>query len=423
MKEIIINSKKYGKQIVLVNDEDYYNINQYKWHVKNCKLKNSDSDEKLNNYKLYAYTNTYTTCESHTISMHHMLIGKPEKGFVIDHINGNSLDNTRNNLRKITIQQNNQNKKPKNTYLGVCWDKNAKKYKSASSGQHIGCFDDKKEAAVAYDKYMIREKGATGDNCSEDWRLNFQYTQEEINRIKNEVVEEKKERILPEYIILTVTNTYRVQFRKDDYKVNKTYKTLEEAILFKDKCLEEIKKNEEEKLRLHYQKPITYNKEGIAYILVKCKEQEYECLVDDDKWHDLSLIGWYFAKTYVQGRVNGTPEKIHRYIYKCYNPNEDITDKKIDHIDGKDEISKRLDNRISNLRTSTSGQNNYNKQTTNSLGYRGVRQNNKKYYAYIKYNKKLYWTKMFAIVEEAALAYNELAIHYYKDRAMINKII
>jgi hypothetical protein len=417
MKEIICYSPTYGNQTAFVDDDDYENVNQHRWNIHAREIKKNDSKDDISkNYKFYATSKITNKDKLLTIMMHHFIFGKPNKGSVIDHINGNSLDNTRTNLRQITYQQNNQNRKSKNKYLGVSWNKTAKKYICQALGDFIGVFDDEKSAAIAYDKYIIREKG-------EDWRLNSIYSQEEIDKIKNEVKEEKKKRLLPEYIHPTLSNTYQVQIQKDDYKIYKTYKTLEAAITFKDQCLEEIKKIEAEKIRLHYQKSITYNQDDIAYISVKYKKQEYECLVDADKWHDLSLIGWCLADKYVVGNINGKTEQIHRYLYKRYYGDEDITDKLIDHIRGKDAVSKRLDNRMSNLRPVTSGENTYNKESNNKTGYRGVKKHHKKYLAVICHNNKTYTTKGFDTVEEAALAYNELAIKYYGDKAILNTVI
>jgi hypothetical protein len=43
-------------------------------------------------------------------TMHHAIMGVPEKGLMIDHINGNGLDNRRCNLRVVTNRENCLNK-------------------------------------------------------------------------------------------------------------------------------------------------------------------------------------------------------------------------------------------------------------------------------------------------------------------------
>lgn len=43
------------------------------------------------------------------IRMHHDVIGKPEKGFITDHVNRDKLDSRKENLRHITQSQNIRN--------------------------------------------------------------------------------------------------------------------------------------------------------------------------------------------------------------------------------------------------------------------------------------------------------------------------
>ncbi len=234
---------------------------------------------------------------------------------------------------------------------------------------------------------------------------------------------EKKEIELPSNINLRKNGTYIVRIQKDNFYKCKTLKNLEEAIKFKQECLEEIKKIQEENKRLHFLIPITYNKEGIPYISVKYKKgnKEYECLVDEDKWHELTFMKTWFRNPngYIKANINGNPSTlIHRFLYETYKSQEDITNLQIDHKNRN-----KLDNRMSNLRAATSGQNNHNIESKNKTGYRGVHKDKKKYNARIKYKGEEYGVYGLETKEEAALAYNELAIKYYGDFAQLNTVL
>lgn len=109
---------------------------------------------------VYAYR-SYNGCnvQLHQIIMERMRDGLPlEKGQVIDHVDGNGLNNTRVNLRIATSSQNNFNaKRPlKNTtgYKGVTRTRNGEKWRARikANGKeiHIGTFDTPEEAYAAY---------------------------------------------------------------------------------------------------------------------------------------------------------------------------------------------------------------------------------------------------------------------------------
>jgi len=100
--------------------------------------------------------------------MHRFLMGNPV-GFEIDHINGDSLDNRRRNLRMCTHAQNGMNRKigKNNTsgYKGVVFDKKAKKnkwcVKLKLNGQSkcVGKCFTKEEAARLYNEFAIKNWG------------------------------------------------------------------------------------------------------------------------------------------------------------------------------------------------------------------------------------------------------------------------
>ncbi len=89
----------------------------------------------------------------------HRQIMNPPKGMVVDHKNRNGLDNTRDNLRIGTYNQNNCNRRPRgktSQYKGVSYDKRRNKWKATAwkDGRSftIGRYDDEIEAARAADR-------------------------------------------------------------------------------------------------------------------------------------------------------------------------------------------------------------------------------------------------------------------------------
>jgi hypothetical protein len=98
------------------------------------------------------------------VMLHRFLFDNPE-GFVIDHINHDTLNNTRSNLRVVTFAENQMNRRgprkdSKSGILGVSWDKKSKKWRSQIQRNgvkmHLGFYDDIKEAESIVKK--VREE-------------------------------------------------------------------------------------------------------------------------------------------------------------------------------------------------------------------------------------------------------------------------
>lgn len=99
--------------------------------------------------------------KAHRVILQRML-GRPlNKGELCDHINGDILDNRRENLRPVTHSQNHQNGKAirrDNTsgYRGVSYCNKRKKYYAQyhlnGKHNHVGCFETAEEAGKAVAK-------------------------------------------------------------------------------------------------------------------------------------------------------------------------------------------------------------------------------------------------------------------------------
>lgn len=123
--------------------------------------------EKIKPYCFYLDNKGYARARKgkDKIFLHHLIIGKPEKGLVVDHINRNCLDNRKSNLRITTYQTNILNAKiNKNNKTGVKnvhFDKNTGKYRARIKRDgkmiHIGLYKDLEEAKKAIEPYNIND--------------------------------------------------------------------------------------------------------------------------------------------------------------------------------------------------------------------------------------------------------------------------
>lgn len=145
MKKIRIGGKHGKGKHVLVDDEDYEYLNQWKWYCDN---------------RGYALRGVNINKHTHKIIRMHRVIMDVPKGLYIDHINHNTLDNRKSNLRICNRSQNNQNqiKRPGLTsrYKGVCWCErdNGWYAQIGINGKQInlGLFRDEALAAKTYDE-------------------------------------------------------------------------------------------------------------------------------------------------------------------------------------------------------------------------------------------------------------------------------
>lgn len=94
--------------VALVDEADYDRLNHFSWH-RNVRRKNC----------IYAQRQVIVDGHRSVVQMHREIIGAM-KGDIVDHINGNTLDNRRSNLRLVSYRENAFNRRPrKDSILGV----------------------------------------------------------------------------------------------------------------------------------------------------------------------------------------------------------------------------------------------------------------------------------------------------------------
>jgi len=128
--------------ITLIDDADYDLVFNHKWYLHKCG--NSF-------YASAAINNKFTY-------LHRFLMGVNDKDITIDHIDGDGLNNQRNNLRLCTKAQNNintsSNKNTTSKYKGVSWAKHCNRWRAQICKdkvcRYIGYYDTEIEAALAY---------------------------------------------------------------------------------------------------------------------------------------------------------------------------------------------------------------------------------------------------------------------------------
>lgn len=83
-----------------------------KFVINNREVLIDNENEHLSNLNWYLNKDGYLaiTRDKSPFFLHWMVIGKPSKGFVVDHINRNIYDNTKNNLRFVSYKDNCRNR-------------------------------------------------------------------------------------------------------------------------------------------------------------------------------------------------------------------------------------------------------------------------------------------------------------------------
>ena len=204
MKVIPLTRGKY----TIVDDEDYERLMQHSW----AWVPSTNSKSGMG----YAVRKgSKRRGEPRTVQMHREILHAAE-GTIIDHLNRNSLDNRKENLRFASVQKNAFNRskpvmKCTSRYKGVFQRKN-KKYWTARikfNDRHVelGSYEDEEKAAAVYNfasriffgRYRCENQGVEELTLSEQWQ-----------------VFEKAKRYISKYGWYVDTETYRSFFMEKE---------------------------------------------------------------------------------------------------------------------------------------------------------------------------------------------------------------
>lgn len=330
--EIILGGKKGGMSFV--SKEDFEELNKYHWY------------KSIEGY-------VCGTINKKIISMHRF-ITKANNKQIVDHINGNTLDNRKENLRITTTQKNNENKgisksKISSKYKNVYYVKQVKKYrveiKHDKESHYLGYYDNEMEAAEMVDMYIVHKN-------LNHIRLNFPEKKEQYltKEYKPKIKQSKSE-----YMGVRKLKNNRfmsgIIINGKHICIHRSINELECA----NKYDEYIVKNNIPHKKLNFLKNYpNYNPRSV--IKTQCKNidenviqlliKSNQCVTVDKEYYDKIKYNTCYVDTYgyVKIQIGDKNEYkfLHRFLMEINDP--DIL---IDHID-----SNKLNNCKKNLRIS-----------------------------------------------------------------------
>ncbi len=164
-KRVFRRIKLTQGQYAIVDAWMYEELNKYQWYAHKGKT----------TYYAYRAARIDEKRKSKNVKMHEEVmklqktddrrLKTEDQKYVIDHINGDGLDNRSANLRVATYSQNSQNRRKSrkgcgSKYKGVWLDKRTRRWRAQicfeGTKKHLGYYDDEAGAARAYDRAAVR---------------------------------------------------------------------------------------------------------------------------------------------------------------------------------------------------------------------------------------------------------------------------
>lgn len=377
-------------------------------------------EEILSKFKFHMITDGYPgfkiNGKSQRLHLHvyyELMKGERKQKYVVDHINGNRCDSRRENLRIASYELNahNKNKKDGTTsvYRCVSQGKGGSWYVYDISGK-LRTFSS--ESSAGYFADLVAKERFGKDAILNNVEKPDNYEETIVSSLKKDIEKES-------CIKITKYNTFEVNVDRNGNTFQKTFKTMNEAKIARDKFIDEEEKKAEETLNLQ---PVSRTSEGIAYRITSGK-YKVQVLMDDDIYEKYKSKSIHAQKSknrdnyYVAINIEGVPICLHILVMNRFGQGFDKL--KVDHINRN-----TLDNRRSNLRVVSISENAQNSvHSSNSTGFHGVCKQRSKFCTNITKDGQLYYCGLYDTRELAALAYNYIAEELYGPTAFLNDVI
>lgn len=151
-KRIPLSGKRGKGKFALVDDADYADLSRFKWYIANTGY-------------VYSYPASWRDGVS-PVAMHRYIMNPPSRK-VVDHVNSDKLNNTRQDLRIATPSENTANSRPStkssSKYKGVHWNTNKARWVASITVNYkqiiVGQFVTQREAALAYNDAALHHFG------------------------------------------------------------------------------------------------------------------------------------------------------------------------------------------------------------------------------------------------------------------------
>lgn len=148
--KFIVKSPKYGDKEIIIDSEDWDKVRVHRWVLLQSKT-------------IKGFYVRSANSRIGGILLHRLILGLNNPEILVDHINHNTFDNRKYNLRECSPSKNLQNrgKQRNNTsgFKGVSWHVVKKRWISYigfnNKKIYIGLFEDKILAAEAYNKKAV----------------------------------------------------------------------------------------------------------------------------------------------------------------------------------------------------------------------------------------------------------------------------